>query len=98
MILPLPEMICSVGSKIFSSSKVILGVFASTFALFFEPFFFFALFLPEGSSPGRRIPMVLVGRSITWPMDALTVYFRPKYLLIVFAFAGDSTMTNEQAM
>jgi hypothetical protein len=26
------------------------------------------------------------------------VYSRPKYLLIVFAFAGDSTITSERAM
>lgn len=30
-------------------------------------------------------------------MDALTIYFFPKYLLIVFAFAGDSTITSESA-
>src|SRR2546429_6255650 len=97
MTLPLPEMICSVGSKIFSSLMLILGAFDSALALFFAPFFLFDFFL-LGSSPGRRMPMVFVGRSITWPMDALTVWFRPKYLLIVFAFAGDSTMTSERAM
>ena len=73
MTLPLPEIICRVGSKIFSSLMLILGVFASTLALFFAPFFFFDFFLPAGSSPGKRIPMVFVGRSITCPMDALTV-------------------------
>ncbi len=33
-----------------------------------------------------------------WPMEALTLKFRPKYLLIVFAFAGDSTMTSDFPM
>jgi hypothetical protein len=30
-----------------------------------------------------------------WPMEASTWYSLPKYLLIVFAFAGDSTITND---
>src|SRR4051812_35223496 len=34
------------------------------------------------------------GRSRMWPMLASTVKPRPKYLLIVFAFAGDSTITS----
>jgi hypothetical protein len=37
---------------------------------FFARFFFFPLF---SSSPGRRMPIVFLGRSITWPMEALTV-------------------------
>src|SRR4029450_627341 len=35
-----------------------------------------------------------LGRSRTWPMDAFTWKSRPRYLLIVFALAGDSTMTR----
>src|SRR5258707_10291629 len=35
----------------------------------------------------------LAGRSRTWPNEARTSYEEPKYLLIVLAFAGDSTMT-----
>src|SRR3954462_10072015 len=35
----------------------------------------------------------LAGRSRTWPKEARTSYEAPKYLLIVLAFAGDSTMT-----
>src|SRR5271167_1346382 len=58
--------------------------------LLFLPFLF--------SSPGRRIPMVFLGRSITWPKEAFTVYFRPRYLLIVLALAGDSTITSDRAM
>ncbi len=34
------------------------------------------------------------GRSRTWPTDARTVYPAPKYFSIVFAFAGDSTITS----
>src|SRR5262245_54163544 len=35
-----------------------------------------------------------LGRSRTCPMDAFTWKSRPRYLLIVFALAGDSTMTR----
>ena len=38
------------------------------------------------------------GRSITWPTEAFTVKSRPRYFLIVFALAGDSTMTRFFAM
>ena len=34
------------------------------------------------------------GRSLTWPMEARTVKSAPKYLEIVFAFAGDSTINK----
>src|SRR5438876_10274931 len=40
-------------------------------------------------------PSLLLGRSFTWPSDAFTTYSEPRYLLIVFAFAGDSTITND---
>src|SRR5690606_41567557 len=36
----------------------------------------------------------LAGRSRTWPNEASTLKLRPRYLLIVFAFAGDSTTTT----
>ena len=32
------------------------------------------------------------------PSEALTMYWLPKYLPIVFAFAGDSTMTSDLAI
>ena len=70
------------------------GLGAAALAPFFPFFFFFGF----SSSMGRRIPIVFVGRSITWPMDAFTVKFFPKYLLMVFAFAGDSTITSDLAM
>src|SRR6188474_986207 len=35
-----------------------------------------------------------LGRSRTWPMEATTRKSRPRYLLMVFALAGDSTMTR----
>src|SRR6201994_3532771 len=35
----------------------------------------------------------LAGRSRTWPKEARTSYEVPRYLLIVLALAGDSTMT-----
>src|SRR3954466_3497001 len=42
----------------------------------------------------RSTPMPLGGRSRTWPMDAFTTKPSPRYLLIVLALAGDSTMTR----
>jgi hypothetical protein len=35
------------------------------------------------------------GRSLMWPSDALTTKSLPRYLPMVFAFAGDSTMTRD---
>src|SRR5436190_22111558 len=40
-------------------------------------------------------PRLRLGRSRTCPIDALTVKLRPRNLLIVFALAGDSTMTSD---
>ncbi len=37
-------------------------------------------------------PNSLLGRSLTCPIDATTLYLSPKNLLIVLAFAGDSTI------
>ena len=34
------------------------------------------------------------GKSRTCPIEAITSYPGPKYFLMVFAFAGDSTITN----
>src|SRR3954463_12049547 len=45
------------------------------------------------SSSGRTEPS-LGGRSRIWPKLAKTVKSGPRYLLIVFALAGDSTMTR----
>src|SRR5580692_3254605 len=39
-------------------------------------------------------PSVLLGRSFTWPSEASTVNPFPRYFWIVFALAGDSTMTK----
>src|SRR5439155_9542900 len=39
-------------------------------------------------------PILLLGRSITWPTDAFTTYPEPRYFLMVFAWAGDSTTTS----
>src|SRR6266852_3921859 len=39
-------------------------------------------------------PRLLLGRSFTWPKDASTVNPLPRYFWIVFALAGDSTMTR----
>src|SRR5437588_846448 len=39
-------------------------------------------------------PILLFGRSITWPTEAFTTYPEPRYFLMVLAFAGDSTTTR----
>src|SRR5580700_7388455 len=39
-------------------------------------------------------PSVLLGRSLTWPSDASTVKPLPRYFWMVFALAGDSTITK----
>src|SRR5579863_6999384 len=39
-------------------------------------------------------PRVLLGRSFTWPSEASTVKPLPRYFWMVFALAGDSTMTK----
>ena len=41
------------------------------------------------------LPLPLVGRSRMCPTLDFTMYSLPKYLLIVFAFAGDSTITKD---
>src|ERR1019366_3878180 len=40
-------------------------------------------------------PSSFLGRSMTCPMDAFTRKSDPRYLLIVFALAGDSTITSD---
>src|SRR3977135_2846284 len=39
-------------------------------------------------------PRPLEGRSLICPIEAITMKSLPRYLLIVFALAGDSTMTK----
>src|SRR3954468_8451426 len=41
------------------------------------------------------MPSFFSGRSMMWPTVARTRYARPRYLPIVFAFAGDSTITSD---
>src|SRR5690606_37228852 len=49
-----------------------------------------------GSLPAAADP--LVGRSRIWPMLDFTTYWLPRYLLMVLALAGDSTMTSDLPM
>src|SRR5271157_6168300 len=42
----------------------------------------------------RSTPRLLLGRSFTWPNEASTVNPLPRYFWMVFALAGDSTMTR----
>src|SRR2546430_16913187 len=48
----------------------------------------------SGSKVLRSTPIPLGGRSRTWPMLAFTTNPSPRYLLIVLALAGDSTITR----
>ena len=36
-------------------------------------------------------PSLLLGRSLMCPTEAITLYFDPRYLLMIFALDGDST-------
>src|SRR5581483_4787825 len=46
------------------------------------------------NSLSMSTPRVLLGRSFTWPSEASTVYPLPRYFWMVFALAGDSTITR----
>ena len=69
-------------------------------------FFLWAAFFAGGSlrvaaaSAARffgstAVPPPLTGRSRMWPTLDFTTKSLPRYLLIVLAFAGDSTMTSD---
>src|SRR5690606_4712572 len=47
---------------------------------------------------GSREAEPLVGRSRMWPILDFTTYWLPRYLLMVLALAGDSTMTSDLPM
>src|ERR1700751_1635491 len=40
-------------------------------------------------------PILFLGRSFTWPMDASTTKSLPRYFPMDFALAGDSTITSD---
>src|ERR1700690_3067352 len=48
----------------------------------------------DSKSLSVSTPRVLLGRSLTWPSEASTVKPLPRYFWMVFALAGDSTMTK----
>src|SRR2546425_11406295 len=52
----------------------------------------------SSKSLSTSTPSLLFGRSRMWPIDATTLNSRPRYLLMVFAFAGDSTTTSAFAI
>src|SRR5712691_109128 len=66
----------------FSSSRTFFLVGDTTY--FGLKFFF-------GSTPSCDF-----GRSRTWPIEALTMYFESRYFWIVFTFVGDSTTTRDR--
>src|SRR5882672_11450570 len=72
-------------------------------AVFFrsETIFLLLRFLVSGmiSYSGSKLfwtstPRPFEGRSLICPIEAITMKSLPRYLLIVFALAGDSTMTR----
>src|SRR5262249_33918601 len=49
----------------------------------------------SGAKPcSTSTPIFDLGRSMTWPTEAFTVKPGPRYFLMVFALAGDSTTTR----
>src|SRR2546425_13217931 len=40
-------------------------------------------------------PSCAFGRSLSWPIEAVTMTFESRYFWIVFTFAGDSTTTSD---
>src|SRR5947208_10131910 len=49
----------------------------------------------SGKKPcSTSTPIFDLGRSMTWPTEAFTVNPAPRYFLMVFALAGDSTTTR----
>src|SRR5271165_3132964 len=63
-----------------------------------------SFFLPSITSYLGRKPLSTstarsrFGKSLMCPSEAFTMKFFPRYLLIVFAFAGDSTITSDFAI
>src|SRR5439155_3713900 len=55
---------------------------------------FFSMISYSGTKVFRSTPIPLDGRSRTCPIDAFTTKSSPRYLLIVLALAGDSTITR----
>src|SRR5471030_342554 len=69
----------------------------------------FSFGVSTGPSPAAALPRLaagsllalaepLVGRSRIWPILDFTTYWLPRYLLMVLALAGDSTMTSDLTM
>jgi hypothetical protein len=69
----------------------------------------FSFGVSTGPSPAAALPRLaagsllalaepLVGRSRIWPILDFTTYWLPRYLLMVLALAGDSTMTSDLPM
>src|SRR5215468_9652109 len=52
----------------------------------------------SAKSSSTATPSLLFGKSRMCPIDATTLKSRPRYLLMVFAFAGDSTTTSAFAI
>ena len=87
-----PSRSGSVARRIFFASFASRRMVSRTSPLPRSVIYFGAKFL-SGSTPS-----VDFGRSRTWPLDATTLYLLPKNFPMVFAFAGDSTITSVSAI
>ena len=84
------------------SGSVAIYIFFASFASFFRDFIkspFPLIFIYSGSkSCSTSTPSFDLGKSLICPIDATTFVFPPKNFFMVFAFAGDSTITNLSAI
>ncbi len=72
--------------------------FSRCVALSFSDILRVAAALRARSAASVVLALPLVGRSRIWPTLDFTTKSWPRYLLMVFAFAGDSTMTSALPM
>ena len=83
-----PSISGSVARYIFFAALASLRIFSST-----SPLPLRVIYLGSKSC-STSTPSWLFGRSLTWPLEATTLYLLPRNFPIVFALAGDSTITS----
>ena len=82
-----------------SVARYILSAFLTSFLSLASNSPFPLIVIYFGSkSCSTSIPIVDLGKSLTWPFEAVTSYPVPKYFFMVFTFAGDSTITKLPAI
>ena len=83
-----PSISGSVARYIFFAALASLRILSST-----SPLPLRVIYLGSKSC-STSTPSWLFGRSLTWPLEATTLYLLPRNFPIVFALAGDSTITS----